>query len=55
MTNRIGNKNVAHQRSKAEKQRIKQDNVAREAVKRAAAVAKYRNAIKGRPETAPAA
>lgn len=49
MTNRIGNKDVAQHRSKEEKRRIKADNIAAEAVKKDAAAAKYRNAVKGRP------
>jgi len=55
MTNRIGNKDVAQHRSKEEKQRIKADNIAREAVRRDAARAKYRNEIKGRISAAQAA
>ena len=55
MTNRIGNKDVAQHRSKAEKKRIKQDNIAREAVKKATAKAKYRNEVKGRISAAQAA
>lgn len=47
MTSRIGNKDVAHQRGKAEKARIKASNKAFEAEKKAASNAKYRNAIKG--------
>lgn len=47
MTNRIGNKDIAHQRGKEEKKRIKASNKALEAEKKAAANAKYRNAIKG--------
>ena len=43
MTKRIGNKDIAHQRSKQEKKEIKQMNIAREEVKRAEAAAKYRN------------
>ena len=35
MTNRIGNKDEAHQRSQKEKARIKRDNIAREAIKKA--------------------
>ena len=55
MTNRIGNKDVAQQRSKSEKARIKAQNIANEAVKKAEARAKYRNAIKGQPgQPAPA-
>jgi hypothetical protein len=49
MTNRIGNKDVAQQRSKSEKARIKAQNIAAEAVKKAEARAKYRNAVKGQP------
>lgn len=55
MTNRIGNKDIAQHRSKEEKKRIKQDNIAREAVKKAAAKAKYRNEVKGRISAAQAA
>ncbi len=47
MTNRIGNKDVAQHRSKDEKKRIKNENIAREALKKLAAKAKYRNAVKG--------
>ena len=50
MTTRIGNKDIAQHRSKAEKQRIKADNIAREAVKKAVAKDKYRNAIKGQSQ-----
>jgi hypothetical protein len=46
MTSRIGNKDVAHQRGKAEKQRIKASNIAAEAVKKEKAAAKYRNEIR---------
>jgi hypothetical protein len=49
MTNRIGNKNIAQQRSKAERVLVKQCNIAREAVKKEAAKAKYHNEVKGRP------
>ncbi|MES2263128.1 MAG: hypothetical protein V4724_31780 [Pseudomonadota bacterium] len=55
MTNRIGNKDVAQHRSKEEKKRIKQANIASEAVKKAAAKAKYHNEIKGRPSASQAA
>jgi hypothetical protein len=55
MTNRIGNKDVAQHRSKDEKRRIKADNIAREAVKKQAAKAKYRNEVKGRISAAQAA
>jgi hypothetical protein len=49
MTNRIGNKDIAQQRSKSEKARIKASNIANEAVKKAIAKEKYRNAVKGQP------
>lgn len=49
MTNRIGNKDVAQQRSKADKKAIKRMNVAREEIKRSLAAARYRNAVKNRP------
>ena len=55
MTNRIGNKDVAQQRSKEEKRSIKADNIAREAIKKATAKAKYRNEVKGRISAAQAA
>ncbi|WP_377704451.1 hypothetical protein [Pseudoduganella sp. UC29_71] len=55
MTNRIGNKDVAQQRNKAEKARIKRTNREMEAVKQAAARAKYRNEVKGRISAAQAA
>ena len=51
MTHRIGNKDVAQQRSKQDKKEIKAANVAREAIKRLAARAKYRNAVKGHPDS----
>lgn len=49
MTNRIGNKDVAQQRSKSEKARIRASNIASEAEKKAIAREKYRNAVKGQP------
>jgi len=55
MTNRIGNKDVAQQRGKDEKRRIKAENIAREAAKKAVAKAKYRNEVKGRISAAQAA
>lgn len=55
MTNRIGNKDVAQQRSKADKKQMKQENIAREAIKKAVAKAKYRNEVKGRISAAQAA
>jgi hypothetical protein len=51
MTNRIGNKNVAQLRGKQERKEIKEANRAREAARRALAREKYRNAVKGRPQT----
>lgn len=54
MTNRIGNKNIAQHRSIEERRRIKADNIAREAVKKAAAKARYRNAVKNQPSSVPA-
>ena len=49
MTNRIGNKDVAQHRSKADKKAIKRMNIAREAIKQALAAARYRNAVKNQP------
>ncbi|WP_167758585.1 hypothetical protein [Zemynaea arenosa] len=49
MTKRIGNKDIAQHRSKAEKKAIKNANRAREAVKQAIARAKYRHQQKGAP------
>jgi hypothetical protein len=48
MTNRIGSKDEAQHRGKQEKKEIKKMNIEREAVKKDAAKAKYRNAVKGR-------
>jgi hypothetical protein len=50
MTNRIGNKDEAQQRSKQEKKEMRQTNLAREAVKRAIAKTKYRNQVKNQPQ-----
>jgi hypothetical protein len=55
MTAKIGNKHVAQHRGKQERQEIKRANVAREAVRRQEARAKYRNQQKGKPAPAPAA
>jgi len=55
MTNSIGNKHVAQQRSKAERKRIKESNIVMEAGKKALAKAKYRNEVKGRISAAQAA
>lgn len=49
MTNRIGNKDVAQQRSKADKKAEKKMNIALETEKKIVAKAKYRNAVKGQP------
>lgn len=51
MTNRIGNKDEAQQRSKQEKLETRRTNIAREAVKKATASAKYRNQVKNQPAT----
>ena len=51
MTNRIGNKDEAQQRSKQEKLETRRTNIAREAVKKATAGAKYRNQVKNQPAT----
>lgn len=47
MGKRIGNKDIAQHRSKDDKKRTRAANIAMEAVKKAAAKAKYRNAQKG--------
>jgi hypothetical protein len=49
MTKRIGNKDEAQQRGKAEKKAIKRTNIAREAIKQALAKAKYRNQVRNQP------
>ncbi|MFP5393682.1 MAG: hypothetical protein ACLGI6_19390 [Gammaproteobacteria bacterium] len=49
MTHRIGNKDEAQQRSKKEKLATKRTNIAREAIKKEIAKAKYRNQVKNRP------
>ena len=54
MTNRVGNKNQAQLRGKQERKEIKQGNREREVIRRATAQAKYRNAVKGQPQTATA-
>ena len=46
MTKRIDNKDEAHQRGKQEKKEIKRSNIAREAIKKMIASAKYRNQVK---------
>lgn len=55
MTANIGNKHVAQHRGKKERQEIRKTNIAREAVRRAEAQAKYRNQQKGKPMPAAAA
>jgi hypothetical protein len=50
MTSRIGNKDVAHQRGKEEKLRMRKSNLALEAAKKEKAAAKYRNEP-GRPRS----
>jgi len=47
MTSKIGNKHIAQHRGKKERAEIKRTNIAREAVRQAAARAKYRNQAKG--------
>jgi hypothetical protein len=54
MTQRVGNKNQAQFRGKQERKAIKQANREREAERQATARAKYRNAVKGQPQTATA-
>lgn len=55
MTKRIGNKDEAQLRGKEEKKDIKRSNIAREAIKKAIAKAKYRNQVKRHPnESVPA-
>lgn len=51
MTNRVGSKHQGQQRGKQERKEIKQGNREREEVKRAAARARYRNAVKGQPQS----
>ena len=54
MTSKIGNKHIAQHRGIKERLEIKRTNVAREAVRQAAARAKYRNQQKGLPPRAEA-
>ncbi len=49
MTKRIGNKDEAQQRGKEEKKDIKHTNIAREAVKKALAKARYHNQVRNQP------
>lgn len=53
MTKRIGNKDEAQLRGKAEKKEMKRINVAREAIKKALAKAKYRNQVRRHPSAEP--
>ena len=53
MTKRIGNKDEAQQRGKAEKKDIKRTNIAREAVKQAIAKSTNRNQVKNQPAPTP--
>ena len=55
MTAKIGNKHVAQHRGRKEREEIRKMNIAREALKIAAARAKYRNQQKGRRPLAEAA
>jgi hypothetical protein len=52
MTKRIGNKHEAQHRGRDERLAIARTNVEREAVKQAAARAKYRNQVKNQPALA---
>jgi len=49
MTRKIGNKHEAQHRGKKERKEIRKTNIAREALRRAEAHAKYRNQQKGKP------
>jgi hypothetical protein len=49
MTKRIGNKDEAQHRGKAEKKDIKRTNKAREVIKQAIAKARYRHQVKHQP------
>ncbi len=49
MTKRIGNKDEAQHRGKAEKKAIKRTNIAREAIKQAVARAKYFKQVRHQP------
>ena len=53
MTKRIGNKDEAQHRGKAEKKATKRTNIAREAIKKAIAGAKYRNQVKNQASPEP--
>jgi hypothetical protein len=49
MTKRIGNKHEAQHRGQEERKEIKRSNIAREAIKKATAKAKYHNQVKNQP------
>jgi len=49
MTKRIGNKHEAQHRGIEERLDVRRTNIAREAVKKATAQAKYRNQVKNQP------
>jgi hypothetical protein len=49
MTKRIGSKDQAQHRGKREKEEIRRMNKERELTRQAAARARYRNQVKGRP------
>lgn len=51
MTKRIGNKDEAQHRGKQEKKAIKRMNIAREAVKKALADAKYFKQVRNQPSS----
>jgi hypothetical protein len=53
MTKRIGNKDEAQHRGKAEKKDIKRTNKAREVIKQAIAKARYRHQVKHQPMEMP--
>ena len=52
MVSRKSNKNQAQLRGKQERKEIKKANREREAQRQATARARYRNAVKGQPQTA---
>jgi hypothetical protein len=52
MTAKIGSKHIAQHRGKKEREEIHKMNIAREALKIAAARARYRNQQKGQPPLA---
>lgn len=54
MTKRIGNKHEAQHRGQEERKAIKRANIAREAIKKEVAKAKYHNQVKNQPAMSPA-